>query len=159
MENQQNKGKFPGYPHYPAEQDITRSGNNNGREASEDENTTQQSLYNATDVRNDNVNITSSGSDADVTAEDIRALESADQGMDTTDSNNLQFASLDDVDDDGDPLNEESSLNMDMTGEDLDVPGSSDDDTDEIIGEEDEENNYYSLGGDNHEDQEENKGE
>ena len=40
----------------------------------------------------------------------------------------------------------------DLTGEDLDVPGSELDDADEAIGKEDEENNYYSLGGDNHED-------
>jgi hypothetical protein len=78
--------------------------------------------------------------------------------MGTPDSNSLQFASLDNTDDDGDPLNEESSLNMDMTGEDLDVPGSSADDSDEEIGEEDEENNYYSLGGDDHEAQEERQG-
>jgi hypothetical protein len=38
----------------------------------------------------------------------------------------------------------------DMTGSDLDVPGSELDDEEEDIGEEDEENNYYSLGGDKH---------
>jgi hypothetical protein len=43
----------------------------------------------------------------------------------------------------------------DLTGEDLDVPGSELDDDDEWSGDEDEENNYYSLGGDNHNDLEE----
>jgi hypothetical protein len=43
----------------------------------------------------------------------------------------------------------------DLTGEDLDVPGSELDDDMEMNGEEDEENNYYSLGGDNHNDLEE----
>lgn len=36
----------------------------------------------------------------------------------------------------------------DVTGDDLDVPGSELDDEQEDIGSEDEENNYYSLGGD-----------
>jgi hypothetical protein len=43
----------------------------------------------------------------------------------------------------------------DLTGEDLDIPGSELDDDLEFIGSEDEENNYYSLGGDNHNDLEE----
>jgi hypothetical protein len=99
------------------------------------------------------------GTDADVTDEDLQLLNAADQNMDTRDSINLQQASLDNIDDEGDPLNEQSSLNRDMAGEDLDVPGSGADDDNERIGEEDEENNYYSLGGDNHESQEEYKGE
>ena len=45
----------------------------------------------------------------------------------------------------------------DMSGEDLDIPGSELDDTQESIGSEDEENNFYSLGGDAHESQEEDK--
>jgi len=43
----------------------------------------------------------------------------------------------------------------DMSGDDLDVPGSELDDQQESVGSEDEENNYYSLGGDNHNDLEE----
>ena len=46
----------------------------------------------------------------------------------------------------------------DMTGEDLDVPGSKDDEAKANSGKEDEENNYYSLGGDNHDDLEEDNG-
>ena len=45
----------------------------------------------------------------------------------------------------------------DVTGSDLDVPGSELDDEQENIGIEDEENNYYSLGGDEHTDLDENK--
>lgn len=45
----------------------------------------------------------------------------------------------------------------DVSGNDLDVPGSELDDEQEEIGSEDEENNYYSLGGDDHNDLEENK--
>lgn len=51
----------------------------------------------------------------------------------------------------------EKDFDDDLTGDDLDVPGSELDD-DEIDGNEDEENNYYSLGGDNHNDLEENQG-
>lgn len=38
-----------------------------------------------------------------------------------------------------------------LSGKDLDVPGSELDDAQEAIGSEDEENNYYSLGGDDNE--------
>ena len=56
----------------------------------------------------------------------------------------LHHAELDTTDDDGEPLNENSSVG-DKTGGDLDVPGSEEDDANEDIGEEDEENNSYSL--------------
>lgn len=46
----------------------------------------------------------------------------------------------------------------DVTGDDLDIPGSDLDDDMEMSGDEDEENNYYSLGGDNHNDLEEDYG-
>jgi hypothetical protein len=39
-----------------------------------------------------------------------------------------------------------------VSGSDLDIPGSEIDDDEENNGNEDEENNYYSLGGDNHND-------
>ena len=48
-------------------------------------------------------------------------------------------------------------INVDMPGEDLDIPGSELDDEMENIGSEDEENNYYSLGGDEHNNLEENQ--
>lgn len=55
-----------------------------------------------------------------------------------------------------DGMNEKDFLD-DVSGDDLDVPGSELDDDNEEIGEEDEENNYYSLGGDNHDNLEEPK--
>jgi hypothetical protein len=60
------------------------------------------------------------------------------------------------------PNQEEGTLNEknfeeDMSGDDLDVPGSELDDQQEKVGSEDEENNYYSLGGDNHNDLDEDK--
>lgn len=51
----------------------------------------------------------------------------------------------------------EKNFKDDMTGDDLDIPGSELDDQQERIGSEDEENNYYSLGG-NHNNLEEDKG-
>lgn len=44
----------------------------------------------------------------------------------------------------------EKDFKEDMSGGDLDVPGSELDDEQERVGSEDEENNYYSLGGDKH---------
>lgn len=58
------------------------------------------------------------------------------------DDRNIKKMALEDKDDEGEKLNEDSD---DLTGEDLDVPGSEEDDLDEEIGEEDEENNSYSL--------------
>jgi hypothetical protein len=61
--------------------------------------------------------------------------------MATLDDERLNTAAPDSTDDDGEKLNESS----DMSGRDLDVPGSENDDADEKIGEEDEENNSYSI--------------
>ncbi|MFA6359152.1 MAG: hypothetical protein WCX14_00385 [Dysgonamonadaceae bacterium] len=52
----------------------------------------------------------------------------------------------------------ELDTDTELSGEDLDIPGSELDDAEETIGNEDEENNYYSLGGDDHDDLEEDKG-
>ena len=158
MEKKHNIDKFQGYPRYPANEDITRAKNNNGKESFDKENILPDSDNKPFEGEDEEFSIVS-GTDADVTAEDLRNLDAAEQNMNTTDDNNLMHSSLDNVDADGDPLNEDSSLMQDMTGESLDVPGSSADNADENIGEEDEENNYYSLGGDLHESQEENKGE
>jgi hypothetical protein len=53
----------------------------------------------------------------------------------------------------------EKDFNDDVSGSDLDIPGSELDDDQEINGSEDEENNYYSLGGDDHNDLDEDDGE
>ena len=58
----------------------------------------------------------------------------------TDDNVDLKRASLDNVDNDGEPLNED----VGVSGSDLDVPGSELDDANEEIGSEDEENNSYS---------------
>lgn len=61
------------------------------------------------------------------------------------DDENLRKAHLDNTDNDGTPLNEES-FKYNVTASDLDIPGAELDDANEEIGEEDEENNDYSLG-------------
>jgi hypothetical protein len=53
----------------------------------------------------------------------------------------------------------EKDFEEDVSGSDLDVPGSEDDDAEENVGSEDEENNHYSLGGDEMNDLEEDHGE
>lgn len=52
----------------------------------------------------------------------------------------------------------EKDFNDDLTGSDLDIPGTELDEDQEAIGSEDEENHLYSLGGDDHNDLEEDKG-
>jgi len=54
--------------------------------------------------------------------------------------------------------NARKNFNEDISGGDLDVPGSELDDEQENIGNEDEENNYYSLGSDDHNDLDEDNG-
>ena len=62
------------------------------------------------------------------------------------------------IDIDKSDLKNELDFKDDMSGSDLDVPGSELDDKMEAIGSEDEENNYYSLGGDAHNDLDESTG-
>jgi hypothetical protein len=52
----------------------------------------------------------------------------------------------------------QKDFDEDVSGSDLDVPGSELDDDLEGMGSEDEENNHYGIGGDDHNDLEENKG-
>jgi|ERR1035437_8803030 hypothetical protein len=54
--------------------------------------------------------------------------------------------------------NNEMDFSDDVSGGDLDIPGSELDDQQENIGSEDEENNFYSLGGDDHNDLDEDNG-
>ena len=142
------KNEFPGYPSYPANEDITRSKNNEGRVILGQENTPLPNNSQDEKVHNNGIVM---GTEADVNADDLEILGLIDENRGTPDSINLQHAVLDNLDDDGEPLNEAIDTN------DLDIPGSELDDIDERIGGEDEENNYYSLGGDNHGDLEEGK--
>lgn len=82
--------------------------------------------------------------ESNVSRAERKALDdAANRKPDSEDEDNLDDAQLDELDEDGEPLN----VSADNSGSDLDVPGSEDDDGNEGIGEEDEENNHYSLRG------------
>lgn len=78
----------------------------------------------------------------DITADEKELLDNA-GGIIDPDDQQLKRSQLDTVDMDGTPL-EELSGAADLSGSDLDIPGSELDDDRETIGEEDEENNSYS---------------
>ena len=144
---------FPGYPHYPAREDImdkrtdskqvdadvenlTNSNNKSGvgQRLSASHNNTEQARNAMTPqpgLGNDDLDL-KEGTEGDVTEDDLAALNAT---------------------------NDEIGTPQNVTNEDintdLDIPGSELDDANEKIGEEDEENNYYSLGGDSHENLEE----
>ncbi|HEX7844783.1 MAG TPA: hypothetical protein VF476_03220, partial [Chitinophagaceae bacterium] len=82
--------------------------------------------------------------ETNVSREERELLEQSVDSMSSEDDIARRQATLDNTDDDNEPLNQ----NVDASGHDLDVPGAEADDENEEIGEEDEENNSYSLGGD-----------
>lgn len=87
-----------------------------------------------------------SNTNNNVSREERNDLEHADKDMPTRDETNLREAAMDNVDEDGEPLNEKGfGQNEDVSGDDLDVSGADADDPMEAIGEEDEENNEYST--------------
>ncbi|SRR5258705_2419531 len=87
--------------------------------------------------------------DSNVTKEERLALRDAAQTTaGVKDEENLKQAQLDNVDEDGESLNEK----VNVSGSDMDIPGSEEDDKNEEIGEEDEENNSYSLDGEDEDD-------
>lgn len=135
---------FPGYPHYPAREDIMDQRNDYTRENIDVENLPNSKnvsgvsqrfqpagIENREDAAADDQLGLQEGTEADVDDEDLNILNAT--------NNELGIPQ--------NVSNEES--------EDLDIPGSDLDDDNEALGEEDEENNYYSLGGDRHDNLEE----
>ncbi len=132
---------FPGYPHYPASDDIMNPSSEMERIPVDVEKLTPSDRL-AGSIQpeittsigetfqkpgtEDDLRIVP-GTEADVTKDDLRILNATDGAYG----------------------------GGSLTGDDLDIPGAELDDVNEEIGEEDEENNYYSLGGDRHEDLEE----
>ena len=148
---------LPGYPHYPASEDLLNPLNNQGRVDVDVENLTQSDKVSELNFNRETSLSTDSevaqpalpdlkddeedlgivpGTDADLTEDDLVILGSIDKDMDLGEDEDIESRA-------GWPL--------DVPGEDLDVPGAEIDDANEAIGEEDEENNYYSLGGDRRE--------
>lgn len=145
----QQEKSFPGYPSYPASDDVTnqneqidygtlRSKVKNPTEALDDH--PEQKASEIPRARNSDDDF---DPDSDVSDDEIEMLDAADQNKDV-EQKDWETNQLDKTDNDGDPLNEYPQ-GYDEKGADLDVPGSESDDGNEDIGEEDEENNYYSL--------------
>ena len=90
------------------------------------------------------------GTRADVSREERQALAD-DNYMPTRDEDNLRDARMDNVDFQGERLNEKS-FGEERSGRDLDIPGNTDETRTDAMGQGDEENKHYSLGGDDNED-------
>ena len=136
---------FPGYPPYPADEDITRQATKIDADI-EDLSTAVNSEKEAKYVINtknsdDLVDEALTSSRSELTKEDFEALGPKDLTMDMGEDEGLKHR----------------ASPIDFAGGDMDVPGSELDDNAEATGSEDEENNVYSLGGENHEDLEEDR--
>ena len=86
------------------------------------------------------------GTRADVSADERKALADDDY-MPTRDEDNLRNARMDNVDFQGEQLNERS-FGEEKSGRDLDIPGNTDETRTDAMGQGDEENKHYSLGSD-----------
>ena len=131
---------FPGYPQYPASEDIVFRAKRVEMDLDGEEQPTVPGK-----VSDEQPNVPKSAkrtahSPADVTKEDLQALNAADNSFEGDDA-----------------VLEGRAYPIDFAGKDLDVPGAQLDDRGEQTGDEDEENNFYSLGGENHEDLEEDR--
>ena len=149
MANNKNneEDEFPGYPHYPAKDDIMNQKNIERVEADIDalsrSNLSSSALPDKSvkmpqadepmqELGDMDDDVAVPASEADLTNDDLIALGEKDADFGRRDE-------------------------LAVSGDDLDVPGAEEDDSNEDIGEEDEENNYYSIGGDDHENLEEDK--
>ncbi|MDB5247214.1 MAG: hypothetical protein JWQ40_1608 [Segetibacter sp.] len=147
---------FPGYPHYPAKDDILNPGNSNERVDLDVENLTRSNTISPDHIRNiegtpelqpdftqvpeeegEDIEMVP-GTDADVTAEDLMILGPRDGDMDMDEDEELRARGW-----------------TPRTGRDLDVPDA-DLEPEDSLGQGDEENSYYSLGGDERENLREN---
>ncbi len=139
---------FPGYPHYPAKDDILNPENNTERIDVDVENITRSTnkvrFIERDEIQrpnsgegeiaadeNDEIGIVP-GTEADVTEDDLLILEATDGTI----GRNME-----------EELTATDNL-KEIMADDLDLPGTEIDDNNEALGEEDEENNYYSLGAD-----------
>jgi hypothetical protein len=154
---------FPGYPHYPAKEDILNPKNGFKKIDSELEDNNKATLQNKKEADEfslengeeqnevDNLGIVP-GTEADVTVDDIIALGPTEQDMDSGEDESMMpsDANLEEFLEDAseEPEGEDLMYELGKDGSELDVPGAEEDDAEERMGEEDEENNYYSLGGD-----------
>jgi hypothetical protein len=128
---------FPGYPKYPASEDIVYR----AKRVEMDLDGEEQPPAPATDKGLPRADAKHKPhSPADVTKDDLQALNAEENNFDGDDA-----------------VLEGRPYPVDFSGRDLDAPGSELDDRAGQRGDEDEENNLYSLGGENHEDLEEDR--
>lgn len=135
---------FPGYPHYPAREDIMDQRNDYVRE-----NVDVENLPNSRNLSGVGQRFLS-GQNAE------RAEEPLAPGLEKDDDLHMREGTEADVNEDdlailnatNDEIGKPQNVSNEDLNTDLDIPGSELDDENEWIGEEDEENNYYSLGSD-----------
>jgi hypothetical protein len=145
VKDENENENFPGYPHYPKSDDILEQNEmervpvndmenlSASRKITPDDNKAILQYDSAPVIDNEEEDF--EVSEADITKEDLLALGSDELNSDMGDDEQLK----------------DRLYPVDMTGQDLDIPGTELDDANENIGEEDEENNNYSIGGDRHE--------
>jgi hypothetical protein len=167
---------FPGYPHYPAKEDILNPQNHTERVNANVENLTHDSLRNEPADKKklqepvnpkevtgvspdetkgediDDLGIVM-GTEADVTRDDLLALGDPNRDLDTDEDEEIfsegsgsAFEATEETVSDLDSRDLRDEL--ERTGDDLDIPDADLDETSGSLGQVDEENSYYSLGGD-----------
>ncbi len=158
---QNDDQNLPGYPHYEPQEDIMSAASGEKQVDLDVENLSRantqlagQQMPQKKATNPPAKNDLGLDDDSNVTEDEKNLLEATSISTFSADEENLSRATLDNTDEDGDPLNEGTGY----SGNNLDVPGSEDDDDMEDIGEEDEENNYYGVGGERQEPGEESKG-
>lgn len=132
-----SKGEgFPGYPLYPANEDIM----NKAKRIDVDLNT---AVENDQPIANTPAN------------QEPPTMELNDEKSDLT-KDDFQALASEEIHTGGDDeILRKRIWPVDFAANDLDIPGSEQDDAQELVGSEDEENNSYSVGGDRHDDLEE----
>ncbi|MEP7127744.1 MAG: hypothetical protein ABI729_02700 [Chitinophagales bacterium] len=155
-EKPEEGGNLPGYPLYPASEDIMNPANAMEKIDLNEENISPDTTaFNA----ESNKKATTANEQPAALNDDEEETEESETKSETdlTEADFLALGNdeLNTVEED-DLLLQKRPNPVDMAGSDLDVPGSELDDDDEIIGSEDEENNTYSIGGDRHDDLEDN---
>ncbi len=174
---------FPGYPHYPAKEDILNPQNHTERVNADVENLTHDNLRNEPADKKkleepvnpkevtgvspdetkgediDDLGIVM-GTEADVTKDDLLALGDPNRDLDVDEDEEIfsegsgsAFEATEETVSDFDSRDLRDELQR--TGYDLDIPDADLDETSGSLGQVDEENSYYSLGGDRQESNEE----
>lgn len=148
-------GEFPGYPQYPAQEDIMNPGNGIAREELAEtisKLVKTNSKTGAKALRNETLNQflpVEQGEEADVSALTESDVTNEELNLIGSDELNSDMGEDEDL--------KKRTFEVDMAGQDLDIPGSDPESENENTDEEDEENNLYSIGGDRHDDLDEDK--